>query len=169
MKISQIIEYETSQDRDKTVARLYLENGWYRAYEWSAYLIHNYPNNLEDDKRLRPTHRYVKECDDSIISVGLKLNMINKFLPNAQYKIEDEYIDVTIKLSINENSSNDLLSKWKESVKIQTPQTIGKVYSKPFSMTDILKEILGYRMEHTTADEDRTFLYGLKEKCYSLI
>lgn len=169
MKITEIIKAERDKNRDNNIARLYLDGDWYRAYEKSAYLIRNYPNTLSETDKLKPTQRFYKELKESIISVGLKLTSINKFMPNCEYKIEDGYIDVNIPSNLFcEDDFSEELNKWKESVPQKKVKNKGSVYSKPFSMTDIFKEIMSYRIEDASLEDNREFLYMLKDKCYTI-
>ena len=56
-------------------------SGWYRAHEWSAYLVEFYNRNIDKKDRLKPIHKMFTE-NESVISVGLQIKSFDKFLPD---------------------------------------------------------------------------------------
>ena len=61
MKYSDIFQLETRQTiEDLYKIHFYQEGDWWRAYEWSSYLVLQFPNNLEDKNKLKPTHKQCK-------------------------------------------------------------------------------------------------------------
>jgi hypothetical protein len=61
--IEDIIKKERERNKDN-IDKIYLfrdgNSVWYKAYEWSAYLMEFFPNNLKD--KLKPVHKYYKGC-----------------------------------------------------------------------------------------------------------
>lgn len=175
MKIADIVKYERGFDRETNIMRLYKEGVWYRAYEWSAYLAHFFPNGLTEVQRLRPTHRDNKEYGD-LICVGLKLDMCAKFLPNVAPIMNEDYVDFVVDLSQYNLESADydvLLKSWKDAIPIkEEPKAKNKVpqiYSHPMTFSAIMKAIISFPLESKTPDEAFKFVRELKDMVAQLI
>jgi len=89
MKVKDIYEFETNRNNelDKYKIRFFREGTWWRAYEWSAYLSHNFPNGLDENKKLLVTKKHYKELNADLVVVGLQLKSFEKYFPNI--KIDD--------------------------------------------------------------------------------
>lgn len=64
--------------------KIYLipENGWYRVYEWSAYLINHIPSKkVQENKPLKTTKKKDKNNENGYIFVGLREEHFPNFLP----------------------------------------------------------------------------------------
>lgn len=73
MKYSDIFIKETRNSENELYQiHFYQEGDWWRAYEWSSYLVAQFPNALEEKDKLKPIRRSYKENEDGIIFVGLK-------------------------------------------------------------------------------------------------
>lgn len=107
---------------------LFKEGGWWRAYEWSAYLCRNFISDLNESKRLKPTKKECKFSDDNyIIFVGFPTTSFEKYLPNVYNTENFEEIDNnTITVKAKDAYGNNLnfdecfvkFKEWKDSVDI---------------------------------------------------
>ena len=113
-KIADILEIERqrSDPSQWNVIHLFKEGGFYRAYEWSAWLIVtiSYSDEIrkesQDRKPLNVTHKTLRGSDDTFLFVGFPLKSADKFIPNRTSfeTISDSQIDMAIELpeGINE-------------------------------------------------------------------
>lgn len=158
-------------------------SAWYSAYEWSAYLMEFFPNDLPDNKRLKPTHRIQKDIDNSYIKVGLQLPSLQKYVPNIQVQNVNENI-VILKINLyNDLSFNNYIEKlqtWKDSVKIKdtpenseyTNKTTNKsnnVFNNPITFVQIMKQIISYDTYDKNEEDLREFILKLKHNCANII
>lgn len=78
---------------------LFKEGTFYRAYEWSAWLCVRYVQEF------KPTHRLLKDSDDSIVFIGFPVTSLQKYTPE---KGEVTYMDDNnVAVSIPENTIGD--------------------------------------------------------------
>ncbi len=177
MRIKEIVDAELKEDRDVSLIRLYREGAWYRAYEWSAYLAHFFPNGLSDAQRLNPIHKRNKELGSTVVSVGLKMEMLGKFMPNVVPDIQDGYADVHVDLSLYDNPSDltfaNMLDAWKGDIPVRDKQEqkhgASQILSKPMTFTSIMREILRFQLETHTPDDAYRFVRELKDMVISLV
>lgn len=78
-KLAEILqkERERATIEQCAVIHLFQEGTFYRAYEWSAWLCHRYV------KEFKPTHRLLKDSDDSIVFVGFPLTSLERYTPEG--------------------------------------------------------------------------------------
>ena len=175
MKLNEIIELESASDRNLDRMIFYQDGVWYRAYEWSAYLAHYYSNGLPESNRLKPIHKSHKGLSEGLISVGLKLDMVKKFLPGLIPKILDGRVEFTVDLSsynIMNRSTQSILSDWKNSVPLRDKSneiSVTPLSSKPMTFTLILKKILSYKVDSHGSEDDRKFILELNQMVLQLI
>ena len=119
MKYSDIILKETRNSENELYQiHFYQEGDWWRAYEWSSYLVVQVPNGLEEKDKLKPIRKPYKENKDGIILVGLKASSFEKYLPNIKYNvIEDKHMIVDVSGMnlplFNISDYSTVLSEWK--------------------------------------------------------
>lgn len=159
------------------VIHLFEEGTFYRAYQWSAWLCHRYIRNF------KPTHRKLKQQDDSLIFVGFPISsLMNYFAVDfQQINVAEKQIDVILPLSLLgdsieiANMENDY-ANWKLSVpmvesskrKLENNllqyQDIDKI-----TTTDLLNEIACFPLEQKSLLECLAFLTQLKQKVLYII
>ena len=181
MTYDEIIEKEKREtNEDLFKIHLYLENDWWRGYEWSAYLCRLFPNELEDKNKLKPTHKESKTFENGIILVGLKLSSFEKYLPNATIiNVDNKHILIDVKDYIeNEFTIEtyvDTLNKWKEAIPFNksdsNPKANKCIIKEPSkeSIMSIMQEVLAYPIENKTLIENTTFIGHLKSELIKLI
>ena len=188
-RISEIldIEKQRTEKEEWNVIHLFKEGGFYRAYEWSAWLIVTMAYNDEvrqqtgDRKPLNVTHKRSRNSDETFVFVGFPLKSAEKFIPQRTSfeTISDTQIDITIELSWDDDLSYDSLNeaflKWKEGQPIQEPKqrredgpvTTGTAQHS--TLTGIMSEILAWPLEQKTLIENTAYLSSLKQRLAALI
>ena len=187
-KISEILEIEKDRnENDKwNVIHLFKEGGFYRAYNWSAWLIVTFSYNddvrkeTKDRKPLAVSRKKLKNSADDFVFVGFPLKSLDKFVPNniGFNPITDTQIDVTVDLSYGDDTTYDDLYEeyetWKDSVKMsEDKQKHEKVISDnvtiaPHSISSVMAQVLSYPLESKTPIENMEFISLLKSQLASL-
>lgn len=181
MKYSDIFIKETRNSENELYQiHFYQEGDWWRAYEWSSYLVAQFPNALEEKDKLKPIRRSYKENEDGIIFVGLKASSFEKYLPNMKYNvIEDKHmiVDVSnIDLPIfNINNYSTILYEWKnkypfKETREKKEENKTTVELPPYvfnenkdTIMSIVFEIMTYNID-TNNEKNAAFLQNMKNK-----
>lgn len=177
MKVKDIYEFEHNRNysSDKYTIRFFREGTWWRAYEWSAYLAHNFPNGIEENKKLLVTKKHYKELNADLVVVGLQLKSFEKYFPNIKidgdsFSLENGYMDIDVKDFLNDDIEKlgdykSSFESWKENFKISVKQDekCDKIdeTNNPIGKNDvynILHEISDYQISNKTLVESITFL-----------
>lgn len=178
MTLSEILEVEKRNDEDDLYKiHLFLENDWWRAYEWSAWLCRNYPNSLDESNKLKPTHKSLENVENGLILVGLKLNHFDKYMPKAKViSVNDRHIIVDTKevlSNLDFNSYKPILNKWKDNTPLRQEEPKNRkekpLQTSQISLTSIMREILAYPLESRTPIENMEFIRDIKNKVLKLI
>ena len=181
-KISTILDIERNREEisELNVIHLFRCGMFYRAYNWSAWLLNTF---LQGDKPLSTLHRKFKSTNEDFIFVGFPVNSFEKFIPsNAEIMyIGENQLDINISLP-NDISYEDIFSEyeaWKGNIIvndtiIQPKRNKGKknkedISDSPSSITTILTQILSYPLEAKTPIENIEFISKLKTQLSSLI
>ena len=74
-QLTEILQQEKQRTADETLRQIHLypEGGFYRAYEWSAWLCLRYV------RQLKPTKRMVKSVNAPMVFVGFPQTSLSKF------------------------------------------------------------------------------------------
>ena len=117
MTIKNIINIENNRKNFYDI-HLFKEGNWWSGYELSAFLCHNYKNQLKD--KLKITKKYNKSEKKDLIKIGLMQTSFDKYLPNNQNFIEiidDNHLIINAKefidYEINENNYQILVDDLK--------------------------------------------------------
>lgn len=196
-QIKQIIEKEhvrNSKDSARTV-HLYKEGNFYRAYEWSAWLL-----SLDTGRLLKPTHREMKCFKDTIIFIGFPVNSLEKYSPaenNCEKKVVDNgCVDICLNDSyvfsllpdITDGDDDNyvrtmqgLFSEWKNSIPVTKEQKKerslreslpfeGNAAKQPTStITGVMHDILSFSIENHTPMECVAFIGDVKASLAKII
>lgn len=190
-RIQDILDIERQRTEPETwnVIHLFKEGGFYRAYEWSAWLIVVIAYNDEvrkqsqDRKPLSITHKKVRNSEDSFLFVGFPLKSLDKFIPNQTNfeAVTDTQIDVTIQLpdeicELGYDHLADTFGKWKQEQPIQEPKSKPEDHPSdhnqqkaPRTITGIMNQILAYPLEQRTPMENTIFISTLKQQLSELL
>ena len=172
MQLKEIFVKEQSRDTIEKYRTIYLipEGTFYRAYEWSAWLCHRYVSQF------KPTHRLLKNTEDSVVFVGFPMTSLERHIPNGATVTELE--DKTIALLLAENVFGDEVNieqlqtdftNWKKSVPLVRAKDSGTKNQDKKVVTDvsvegIMKHILAYPIEQHSPLETMAFLSEIKRQ-----
>lgn len=176
MKIKEILNFEKRKDDDLTKAFLLKEGDWWRAYEWSAYLLTEYTK--VNSKELNVTKKSTKE-DGEYVFVGLKMAHFANFLPdlrdNENFIIEENKITIDLSEFFKDEDFRDyenILVQWKEKFKMKAK----KVLSRGDNLNDdnsveeceIINMLKEYPLADKTLIENTNFIGLLQRLCKKL-
>ena len=183
-----IIDFEERNLNNLNVIYLFKDNNkensqWYKAYEWSAYLLEFITNNLDENNRLKPIKKQIKDSDKTIINIGIPITSLEKYC-NSKFiidKISDanQNIQIAINILNNINIENykQKLNEWKNSVQIKNYQNKNlknennnvNIYNKPITFLSIMKDIVKFNTYNRKEEDLVEFINDLKIKCADLI
>ena len=186
-KISEILEMEKQRNEAASwnVIHLFKEGNFFRAYEWSAWLIVTVAYSDEvrkqspDRKPLGVTRKQVKNSDDSFVFVGFPIKSLDKFIPykNSFTPVNDDQIDIAIELPATEQevsyeALSQTMASWKMSVplaKENKKDMNGDSRTSPRGLTAIMASVLSYPLEQKTPMENINFISELKQQLAMLL
>lgn len=187
-QIAEITRIEERKDEQELFyIKLHNESGWYRGYEWSAYLAHMYKN--ETDQQLKINKNFYKSITEGLLSVGIPAASLKKYL-NVEEKdlipIEEEdnvfLLDVKDKFEkygFTLENYIEKLNEIKESIPFETKKSktreisnIKEINNNQINISNdftknlfrnIFLEILKYPIEKAKAEENALFIRKIKD------
>lgn len=178
-KVSEILDIEKNRDNDLNVIHLFRCGIFYRAYNWSAWLMNSF---LCDKNPLSVLCRKYKSTDEEFVFVGFPIKSFDKFIPNyvEVIYIGDNQIDVKVELAFDTNDSLhqhmcDMFDDWKSNFKLpvvkpkHNKQLINNTSETSINITSIMAQILSYPLEAKTPIENIEFISKLKTQLTALI
>lgn len=183
MKQQEIISAEQRDSANLYELHLYADGDWWRAYEWSAYMCHNYASHLKENERLSITHRHLKDTENGIIYVGLKLTSFDKYLPNVKgteklKQIDAKHIVIDVReifqSEINIENYSEIFTSWKNNVPYKDEQSKQAMTNKTVAtdtatLKSVMQQILAYPLERKTMVENTMFISLLKEELVKIL
>ena len=181
MSVQEIHDSEKRNSSNLYDVHFYMEGSFWRAYEWSAYLLEFITNTLPENKRLNPLKKQIENTDKTIINVGFPLTSLNKFC--EQQIIKDKNVDerqniciqITLPNEITLSNYKEKLNEWKNSIQIKTYNNQNKnqkstnIYSQPTTFLSIMKNIMKFNTYGRSQEELIQFIENLKVNCADLI
>ncbi len=181
MTIAEIskIENERKTPEDFGVIHLFSENNFYRAHDWSAWLMTTFPFGESVNKPLRISAKRLK---DGYVEawVGFPVTSIGKYVPNDDSlkfnPISDTQIDVTITLpeeiaGADFESLRSQIDEWKEGLPMneakkqkREDREVAEVAPRFTRMTDIVGRILSFPLESKSPIEAWEFVRQLRQQ-----
>lgn len=177
-RLETILEQENGRtDENKNVIHLYLEGGFYRAYEWSAWLCHRYI------KEFKVTHRKFNNVEQTVLFVGFPLTSFDKYaeeMTSVRVINEKEKEFVLSDLNVPDDMDLDMMKTdfgvWKDSIPVQEPnkkkesaeqQNQNALLQKEkegqyLSMSQIMNSILAFPLESKSPLDCMLFVSQLK-------
>lgn len=178
---------ERKDEKELFCIKIHNEGGWYRCYEWSAYLAHMYKN--ESNQQLKLNKNFYKNITEGLLSVGIPAASLKKYLDVTEkdlIPIEEEdnvfLLDVRDKFEKDRFTIENYIEKLnevKESIPFETKKSktveISKVKetnnnqintSNDFTKNlfrNICFEILRYPIEKAKTEENALFIRKIKD------
>ena len=162
--------------------------GWYRAYEWSAYLANKLQDILKIDRKLVIMKKITKKFDKGLIYSGLKLSSFEKYFKqsitaesvsdfgdgseNAYVTFDAENIIMSY-MKLEYDNYIEQLDKLKESIKPMNEKDgkfhIGESVSNDGGIRKLFIDILSYPLENKTLVDNVAFITKLKNDVLNII
>ena len=186
MTIAEIVEIESARKEPEQfgVVHLLKEQNFYRAHDWSAWLMSTYPVGEAVNTPLRISAKRLK--NDYIEAwVGFPVTSLGKYIPDDDsvifIPVNDNQIDVVVPLpdeiaGLDCEAIRRMVDEWKG----QLPLTEGKkqkheerevseAAQRVFRITDILGVILSFPLESRSPLEAFEFLRKLRQQVAGMI
>ena len=209
-KIADVLQTERNRQAETEWNKIHLfEMGdFYRAYEWSAWLIVAITYNdrvrkeTRDRKPLKESKKSLATTSEEFCFVGFPIKSVEKFIPTRLNfeSVEDKHIVITIELPKPSDGSevtyerlHEAFTKWKDGIPLSTKEdTIDENGNKrppkpkPLAKTSptttptiattqqptgggILSQIMAYRLEMHTDNDNRQFIASLQQQILSIL
>lgn len=174
MKISDALKIEDNRcDKDASTIHLFKHGMFYRAYNWSAWLISLFL--CTDENKLATLCKKYNGSDNETVFVGFPVSSIEKFIPNQIGVIYTSENQVDIKIDLpNGVTYNDMVAQfeeWKNQIKNSNEEIKPNIKNKSINVIprDIMVDILSYPLEAKSPIENIEFISKLKRQLLSLI
>lgn len=191
MKLSPALEFEKlRQDADSwNKIFLHKDGKFFRAYEWSAWLIKTVACSEEfqkqrGDVKILAANRYVTKKGE-YVSVGFPLESLAKYMPafgDVDFSTIEDYAEFTVALSGDGEATYEQLQKafleWKQAL----PEKDTRGGQKPshqvanidteggrMGLFQILSQVLSYPLESKTPSDNYDFIALLRRQIASLL
>lgn len=209
-KIAEVLQTERNRQAQTEWNKIHIfqMGDFYRAYEWSAWLIVAITYNdkvrkeTRDRKPLKESKKALATTGEEFCFVGFPIKSVEKFIPTRLdfESVEDKHIVITIELPTPSDGSevtyerlHEAFSKWKAGLPLSTKEdTIDENGNKrppkpkPSSNTQpattpatavtrqptgggILSQIMAYRLEMHTDNDNRQFIASLQQMILSIL
>lgn len=208
-KIADVLQTERNRQAQTEWNKIHIfqMGDFYRAYEWSAWLIVAITYNdkvrkeTRDRKPLKESKKALATTGEEFCFVGFPIKSVEKFIPTRLdfESVEDKHIVITIELPTPSDGSevtyerlNEAFAKWKAGIPLSTKEdTIdengnkrtpkpnpAKTQPATTSATavtgqptggGILSQIMAYRLEMHTDNDNRQFIASLQQMILSIL
>lgn len=161
---------------------------FWRAYEWSAWLIAVVTFNDEvrmgtkDRKPIQVTRMNRTDIEGTYCFVGFPVRSIEKYIPRRDNfeSVDDKHVVVTISLpqpsdgtAVTEEMLTEALGQWKESIEIKKKKEKKEqsAAEQPSAMPTggVLSQIMAYPLSERTAIENIQFIQSLKQQISTVL
>ena len=187
MLIVPALEYEKNrqQPADWNKIILHREGKFYRAYEWSLWLIktvictEDFQKQRGDDKVLQ-AKRFVGKKTGEYAMSGFPVESMSKYIPEYQTVRPMEGgddLEITINLPLKGDETYEVLfaafSEWKQSLEMHDPDEKrngkGKDIKPRGGAFAIVQKLLAYPVEKKSSADNVEFISELKELAAELL
>ena len=168
------VEYNRKKEDHNKIYLFKNNQGFWRAYEWSCFLMHNFNKELTDDDKLKISLTQSNKAHDKMfISCGCKSSSFKKFLPELIEIINEGDLKV-FEIFDNEydySKMDDYFKEFKteEALKSKQKQISNQQSSNNVSMFSVIKKIMGYNLYNRNQEELTDFVSSLKNDCATII
>lgn len=186
-------EWDRENPAEWNKIHLYKMGDFWRAYEWSAWLISVIAFNdkvrmtTKDRKPIHVTRMRRTDVEDATYCfVGFPVKSVEKYIPERETfgSVDDKHVVITIALPTPTDGSEvtferlkEAVEKWKENyeIKVQKPKK-EKPSAAPGPMAvarpsgaGILAQIMAYPLSERTAVENIAFISSLKSQITAIL
>ena len=209
-KIADVLQTERNRQAQTEWNKIHIfqMGDFYRAYEWSAWLIVAITYNdkarkeTRDRKPLKESKKALATTGEEFCFVGFPIKSVEKFIPSRLdfESVDDKHIVITIELPTPSDGSevtyerlHEAFAKWKAGIPLSTKEdTIDENGNKrppkpkPSANTPpattpatavtgkptgggILSQIMAYRLEMHTDNDNRQFIASLQQMILSIL
>lgn len=185
------IEKDRNEPEQWNQIHLFKMGDFWRAYEWSAWLICAVTYNdavrmaTKDRRPLHVTRMQRSDIEDTYCFVGFPVKSVEKYIPQRIdfESIAEKHVVITIELPTPTDGSivtrerlESEIKEWKESIEIvekkpkkdKTPQMpTAQLATSPTG--GILSQIMAYPLSERTAIDNIRFIQSLKDQLVSVL
>lgn len=186
-------EWDRSNPAEWNKVHLYKIGDFWRAYEWSAWLISVVTYNekvrmtTKDRKPIHVTRMRRTDIDNATYCfVGFPVKSVEKYIPERETfeSVDDKHVVITIALPTPTDGSEvtferlkEAVEKWKENydIKVQKPKkekpsaAPGPMAVARLTGAGILAQIMAYPLAERTAVENMAFISSLKNQITAIL
>ena len=173
--ITEILEFESSREGLETrrVIHLFQEGSFYRAYEWSAWLMCRFLHEF------KVTHRRMKGIEQSVTLIGFPVTSLSKWVTDDidRHDVSDKHIILTLPEEAftdmgDEEKTAEAFVEWKSnqpSVEKAPKQAASTAQQPPvMSLSMIAQRIMSFPIEARSPLECYQFLSEIKQQLAKL-
>lgn len=173
--IKEILEFESGREEFEIqrVIHLFQEGSFYRAYEWSAWLMCKFFHDF------KVTHRHMKGVEQSVALIGFPVTSLSKWLPQdiERHDVSDKHITFTLPedvfVDLGDEEKADAFTEWKSGhpiVEKQPKRLTDKSTEQPpvMSLSMIAQRIMSFPLEAKSPLECYQFLSEIKQQIAKL-
>jgi hypothetical protein len=191
MKLTPALEFEKLREDAESWNKIFLhkDGKFFRAYEWSAWLIKTLVcseafQKERGDVKILAANRYVTKKGE-YVSVGFPLESLSKYMPNYEdvdFETIEDYATFTVEMSDEEDVTYEALQaafmEWKQSLPEKdtrggqkASRSTARVDSEGsrVGMFQILSQVMSYPLESKTPSDNAEFIALLKRQLASLL
>ena len=191
MKLTPALEFEKLREDAESWNKIFLhkDGKFFRAYEWSAWLIKTLVcseafQKERGDVKILAANRYVTKKGE-YVSVGFPLESLSKYMPNYEdvdFETIEDYATFTVEMSDEEDVTYEVLQaafmEWKQSLPEKdtrggqkATRSTARVDSEGsrVGMFQILSQVMSYPLESKTPSDNAEFIALLKRQLAALL
>lgn len=169
---------------------LFKMGDFWRAYEWSAWLIavitynENVRQATKDRKPIHVTRMKRTDIDGTYCFVGFPVKSVEKYIPERENfeNVSDKHVTITISLpqpndgtTLSFERMNEAFEKWKDGIELternkkDSKATVTTSQPQQPMGGGILSQIMAYPLSERTAIENIQFIQSLKQQLSAIL
>lgn len=189
-QLAEVFEIESARHAPEQWRQIHLfkMGDFWRAYEWSAWLIATVTYNEEvrmatkDCRPLHVTRMQRTDIDETYCFVGFPIKSVEKYIPQRDNfeSVSDKHMIITIPpLSIDDSELTEerltpAMEEWKVSIAIseKKQKKVPQIQSEQHTThptVGIISQIIAYPLSERTAIDNIQFIQSLKQQIVSVL
>ena len=195
-QLAEVFQIESDRHEPEKWSQIHLfkMGDFWRAYEWSAWLIAVITYNedvrmaTKDRKPIHVTRMNRTDIDDTYCFVGFPVKSVEKYIPQRENfeSVSDKHVVITVTLpqptdgsELTANLILEAIKSWKESIEIKETRKKDKPDEAPRMTPEtkvqhptgggILSQIMSYPLSERTAIENIQFIQSLKQQLSAIL